>query len=183
MPWYFARVSVRSRWAQRIVSLLVASSVSSSLAASAGCSGASSEAAAPASVTDASSTAPAQEPDDLSEVRDASAEATTSATPDLACKDSGTAQACYACCIQNHQAGYAVLLGGLMACACAPDGGTCVDDCKATACAGVTPLAPACDTCLRAALGGACNSAAVKPCKQDPDCMAEQRCAARCPAP
>jgi hypothetical protein len=116
-------------------------------------------------------------------------DSSTSTDPDQACADEATATACATCCgPTNHASGYAVFVGSLTECACsgtgAADGGAapCATDCATGLCK-TPPAQPdqTCNTCLQTSVNnGACAQHVSDKCGASADCMAQQKCVAKC---
>jgi hypothetical protein len=118
--------------------------------------------------------------------------ASTSDTPpaaggtDAACAQKA-AEACFTCCIDNHQKGEQVYDDALFGCLCAAD--KCATQCAQSACNQQNPAQPtqgdACDTCLAQYSkddgSGACDKVADPACQADADCTAEGKCMDACP--
>lgn len=108
--------------------------------------------------------------------------------PDEACGAEATQTACATCCgPTNHAAGYKVFVDSLVECACGGTGADaaappCATDCAAGLCA-TPPAQPnaTCNTCLQSSVNnGACAQHVSDECGASADCMAQQKCVAKC---
>lgn len=116
-------------------------------------------------------------------------DSSTTTDPDKACGDETTQSACATCCgPTNHPSGYAIFVSSLTECACsgtgAADGGAapCATACATSICK-TPPSQPdtTCNTCLQASVNnGACAQHVSDKCGVSPDCMAQQKCVAKC---
>jgi hypothetical protein len=104
---------------------------------------------------------------------------------DLGCAGALDSNACHACCVQDHSAGFATFNGAFNACGCF-GAQACYGTCSAinSLCGPDGPPIDDCATCAVSALtgNGDCTSDAtfIADCNQDPDCAAYLACFHSC---